>query len=238
MPNKNIISPALVILSGAGISAESGVRTFRDHDGLWEGHRIEDVATPEAFSANPQLVHEFYNLRRKQLEAVSPNAAHFALADLESRWPGDYLLVTQNVDDLHERAGSKKIIHMHGELKSAFCQFCRYKQIWLNDLSEINPCPACKRTKALRPEIVWFGEIPYQMDEIYSMVSRCSYFVAVGTSGLVYPAAGLVQLADQAIKIEINLQDSALANLFDKSYLGKATEKVPEFVNDLLNSQI
>ncbi|GIL18776.1 MAG: NAD-dependent protein deacylase [Oligoflexia bacterium] len=213
------------------------MRTFRDQDGLWEGHRIEDVATPEAFYRNPKLVHEFYNQRRRQLREVKPNAAHLALVELEQKWPGDFLLVTQNVDDLHERAGSKKLIHMHGELKSIFCLSCDSKFRWEDDLSTDHLCPQCQKQNALRPDIVWFGEMPYEMDQIteaLTSLKSTDYFVAIGTSGVVYPAAGFVQWARQAKKIEVNLKESAVSDLFNQQFIGPASVQVPELVKQLL----
>ncbi|HEX9082682.1 MAG TPA: NAD-dependent deacylase, partial [Holophagaceae bacterium] len=196
----------LVVLTGAGISAESGLRTFRDADGLWERHRVEDVATPEAFARNPALVYRFYNERRRALPDVSPNAAHQALARLESAWPGDFLLVTQNVDDLHERAGSRNLIHMHGELRKARCLACRAILPWPDDLEAEDRCPHCTHGR-LRPHIVWFGERPLEMDRIFAALDRCTRFVAIGTSGHVYPAAGFVEAVGPACRtLELNLE--------------------------------
>ena len=230
----------LVILTGAGISAESGIRTFRDQNGLWENHRIEDVATPEAFVSNPELVHNFYNLRRRQLqeEKVRPNPAHLALAKLEEAWEGKFLLVTQNVDNLHERAGSKKILHMHGELQKILCLRCEEKLPWLADLSTATPCPQCGKAGGLRPDIVWFGEIPYHMDLILELLNQCAVFVAIGTSGKVYPAAGFVRQAWKAKKIEVNLTSSDISPDFDFHYTGPASLEVARMVEDLLNGTI
>lgn len=187
--------PNIVILTGAGISAESGISTFRDHNGLWETHRFEDLATPEAFARDPVLVHRFYNARRAQLRTVQPNAAHLALAKLEQGWPGDFLLVTQNVDDLHDRAGSKRLLHMHGELRKLRCAACGAVVWHADDAGTDLACQACGQAGQMRPDIVWFGEMPYRMDEIYDAVAQADIFVAIGTSGVVYPAAGLVQAA-------------------------------------------
>ena len=224
----------LVILTGAGISAESGVRTFRDAHGLWENHRIEDVASPEGFFRNPQLVHQFYNDRRRQLLEVTPNAAHFSLVELEENWEGNFLLVTQNVDDLHERAGSKSLVHMHGELLKIFCQNCHSKFEWHDDLTVEIQCMSCGKQKTLRPDIVWFGEIPYQMDFITSHLEAANIFVSIGTSGRVYPAAGFAQYAWKAKRIEVNLEKSDIANDFNEHLTGPASVEVPKLVRRLL----
>lgn len=224
---------SIVILTGAGISAESGVRTFRDAGGLWEGHRVEEVATPEGFARNPGLVQAFYNARRRQLAEVAPNAAHIALAELERRWPGEVLLVTQNVDDLHERAGSRNLIHLHGELLKARCQRCGGTHSWAGDLDPVTPCPTCGQA-ALRPNIVWFGERPFELPRIYDTLERCGLFLAIGTSGLVYPAAGFVEAAVQAWTVELNLERSDVADAFQEHRIGPATELVPAFVTALL----
>src|SRR3954462_2513205 len=199
----------IVILTGAGVSAESGLATFRGPDGLWEGHRVEDVATPEAFRRDPALVHAFYDARRAKLGTVEPNAAHQALARLDAEWPGELLLVTQNVDDLHERAGSTRLLHMHGELKSALCPACGIRTVWDEALPPETECPNCG-TPALRPDIVFFGEMPYEMERIERGVAQADLFVSIGTSGAVYPAAGFVQTARHlgAATLEINLDPS------------------------------
>ena len=228
----------IVILTGAGISAESGIQTFRASDGLWHNHHIEDVATPEGFARNPALVHEFYNARRAQLHdpAVQPNAAHFALARLEREYAGNVLLVTQNVDNLHERAGSQNLIHMHGELNKIHCKRTQRVYEWEQDLSTQQVCQCCGKAGNLRPHIVWFGEIPLQMDEIYGALEHCGLFISIGTSGKVYPAAGFVQVARQmgAETVELNLDPSDTSNLFDRSISGLASKLVPEFVDKLL----
>ncbi len=225
----------VVVLTGAGISAESGLRTFRDADGLWENHRVEDVATPEAFARNPALVYRFYNERRRSLAAVQPNAAHDALARLERAWAGDFLLVTQNVDDLHERAGSTRLLHMHGELLKARCLACRAIHPWPGDLDADSRCPACRRGRP-RPHIVWFGERPLEMERIFQALDRCWLFVAIGTSGHVYPAAGFVGAVQPwCHTVELNLQPSQVADAFQEHRTGKATELVPAFVDELLN---
>jgi NAD-dependent deacetylase len=226
----------IVILTGAGVSAESGLATFRGADGLWEGHRVEDVATPEAFARNPELVHAFYDARRAKLGSVEPNAAHRALARLDSEWPGELLLVTQNVDDLHERAGSKRLIHMHGELTKGWCLGCNGRFGWAGPMGEAAACPSCGASGMVRPDIVWFGEMPYEMDPIDDALRRCDLFVSIGTSGAVYPAAGFVQTARYcgAHTLEINLEPSLGSYLFDESRVGPAGELVPEWVEGAL----
>jgi NAD-dependent deacetylase len=228
----------IVILTGAGVSAESGLATFRGPDGLWEGHRVEDVATPEAFRRDPALVHAFYDARREKLGTVEPNAAHKALARLDAEWPGELLLITQNVDDLHERAGSKRLIHMHGELTRGWCLACDERFGWQGPMGEEASCPACNRTGRVRPDIVWFGEMPYEMERIDEALRRCDLFVSIGTSGAVYPAAGLVQTARYcgAHCVEINLEPSAGSMFFDESRIGRAGELVPEWVEKVLQS--
>ena len=236
------MSPALerdaliVILTGAGISAESGLRTFRAADGLWEDHRVEDVATPEAFVRNPRLVQRFYNERRKQLSQVEPNAAHHALGLLEREWPGEVLLVTQNVDDLHERAGSRNLIHMHGELLKARCSRCGQTSLWKMDILEDSRCPVCSRHGYLRPHIVWFGEMPLELDRIGEALERCRVFAAIGTSGNVYPAAGFVSMVGSRTQtIELNLDASLVSSTFQECRQGRATALVPTWVEELLN---
>ena len=228
------MTSSIVILTGAGVSRESGLSTFRDPDGIWAQVRVEDVATPEAFARDPARVHAFYNARRAQLGHVEPNAAHVALARLEREWLGPMLLVTQNVDDLHERAGSRPL-HMHGELRRVRCLGCGATHNWAADLSTTVPCPACA-TPALRPDIVWFGEMPMGMDRIAAALDACGLFVSIGTSGTVYPAAGFVQDAVHARTVELNLEPSAGSALFDEAFHGPATEVVPAFVDRLLRS--
>lgn len=237
----DLMAPApytpIVILTGAGISAESGLATFRAADGLWENHRIEDVATPEGFHRNPALVHRFYNERRRKLPQVEPNAAHRALARLEAQWPGGVLLVTQNVDDLHDRAGSRNLIHLHGELCKARCLACATVHAWDQDLGPSSRCPGCGREGRLRPHIVWFGEIPLEMERIYGALEGCGMFVAIGTSGHVYPAAGFVEAVQAGSKtLEINLEPSLVASAFREHRIGRAGEQVPAWVDELLDS--
>lgn len=226
----------IVILTGAGISAESGVATFRGPDGLWEGHRVEDVATPEAFRRDPGLVQAFYDARREKLGKVEPNAAHRALARLDSEWAGELLIVTQNVDDLHERAGARRLLHMHGELKSAWCLACDARMPWESELSSGPPCPACGQAKRLRPDIVWFGEMPYEMERIDRALLDADTFVSIGTSGAVYPAAGFVQTARYAgaRTLELNLEPSLGSVYFEESRTGPAGVLVPEWVEEVL----
>ena len=219
----------IVVLTGAGISAESGLRTFRAEDGLWEDHPIEDVATPEAFVRDPALVHRFYNARRTAAAQAQPNAAHRALADLARRH--DLTLVTQNVDDLHERGGSSDVIHMHGELTSALCAACGHRWPSPADTDTTMLCPACG-TAAVRPDIVWFGEMPYHMEQIWAAIEQADIFAAIGTSGQVYPAAGFGQHARRsgAHCVELNLDRSAVSRDFHEHLIGPATQIVPEWV--------
>ncbi|WP_028660208.1 NAD-dependent deacylase [Nocardioides insulae] len=225
----------VVVLTGAGISAESGVSTFRDNGGLWEDHRIEDVATPEGFERDPETVQRFYDARRAALADVVPNPAHHALAELELALGDGLLVVTQNVDDLHERAGSKRVIHMHGELLQALCAACETRSPWAGDLLGGPACPACDAA-ALRPDVVWFGEIPYEMDRIQSALAGADLFVSIGTSGAVYPAAGFVQLARAfgARTLELNLEPSDGSHFFHEARHGRAGEIVPGWVADLV----
>jgi NAD-dependent deacetylase len=265
----------IVILTGAGVSAESGLATFRGPDGLWEGHRVEDVATPEAFRRDPALVHAFYDARRAKLGTVEPNAAHRALARLDAEWPGELLLVTQNVDDLHERAGSKRLLHMHGELTKGWCRACGERFPWAGPMGEVlrdagstsspapqderlafsahaeeglskaedpsrstgvNRCPSCHVQGHVRPDIVWFGEMPYEMERTDAALQRCDLFVSIGTSGAVYPAAGFVQTARYcgARTLEMNLEPSLGSHMFDESRTGPASELVPTWVEEVL----
>jgi NAD-dependent deacetylase len=226
--------PRVVVLTGAGISAESGLPTFRDAHGLWEGHRPEDVATPEAYAAEPDLVQRFYDARRAALLAVSPNRAHLALARLEQALGDDLVLVTQNIDDLHERGGSTRVHHLHGELRVARCTECGATHPWDSDLVGGPPCPACGRP-ALRPHVVWFGEVPVGLDAVDAALRSADLFVSIGTSGAVYPAAGFVQVAraSGARTLELNLVPSAGTAWFDEARHGPATELVPPWVEEL-----
>lgn len=234
----HLVDP-IVVLTGAGISRESGLSTFRDPDGIWAQVRIEDVATPEAFARDPARVHGFYNARRAQLRdpAVVPNAAHLALAELERRWPAEVLVVTQNVDDLHVRAGSARLLQMHGALHRARCLRCAAVMPWEEDLSIATPCPRCDAAGVLRPDIVWFGEMPMHMDAIESALGDCGLFLSIGTSGHVYPAAGFVaEVRGHARTVELNLEPSQGSALFDEAIHGKATAIVPAFVERLLKA--
>ncbi|MGB6222463.1 NAD-dependent deacylase [Haloferula sp.] len=227
----------LVILTGAGISAESGVPVFRGDDGLWEGHRVEDVATPEGFLRDPQLVHEFYNQRRRRLLEVEPNAAHRALARLAKELRGKLTLVTQNIDDLHERGGSPEVLHMHGELLKSRCNQCRAVSTCCEDLSRASICGSCGGIDCLRPHVVWFGEMPFHLEEVGSELQRADLFVSIGTSGRVYPAAGFVEVAAAAgaRTLELNLQESAASEVFTDSRKGPASELVPAWVEEVLS---
>lgn len=228
----------IVILTGAGISRESGLETFRDADGIWARVKVEDVATPEAFSRNPALVHDFYNVRRQQLLSleIHPNEGHAALARLQRSWRGDFTLVTQNIDDLHERAGSLNVVHMHGELLKARCNECRSSTKWITDLSAGTRCPSCRISGTMRPDVVWFGEMPMHMDILEDALRNTDLFISIGTSGTVYPAAGFVEIARRAgaYTVELNLEKSAGASLFDSAIYGPATKVVKEYVQELL----
>jgi NAD-dependent deacetylase len=229
----------IVILTGAGVSAESGIDTFRDKGGLWEQHRVEDVATPEAFARDPDLVLRFYDMRRAAIQGKQPNAAHVALGRLDAEWRGEdgreLLIVTQNIDDLHERGGAARVLHMHGEHLNAWCTACDARSPWRGPLIDRPPCPQCGAA-ALRPDVVWFGEVPYRMDEIHAALRRADLFVSIGTSGAVYPAAGFVRSARDlgARTLELNLERSQGSSWFHESRLGPATEVVPEWVEEML----
>ncbi|QGF23096.1 NAD-dependent deacylase [Raineyella fluvialis] len=227
----------IVVLTGAGISEESGLATFRGAGGLWEGHRVEDVATPEAFELDPETVQRFYDARRRAVASVAPNAAHQALARLEQAIGDDLLVVTQNIDDLHERAGTHHLVHMHGELRRARCLHCGERPWWDGDLVDRPPCPLCGQ-RMLRPDVVWFGEMPYDLDVIEEAVVACDVFAAVGTSGVVYPAAGYAAMAKAfgARTIELNLWATDAPLPFDEIREGRATVVVPEWVDDIMGS--
>ncbi|MFZ1743076.1 MAG: NAD-dependent deacylase [Pontixanthobacter sp.] len=229
----------IVILTGAGISAESGIDTFRSDGGLWERHRIEDVATPEGFARDPDLVLRFYDMRRAAVQTKLPNQAHDALARLDREWSArtghNFLIVTQNVDDLHERAGASHVLHMHGELLSAMCTACEMRSPFRGTMIERPPCPICQ-ARSLRPDVVWFGEMPYQMERIYAALREADLFVSIGTSGAVYPAAGFVRDARDlgADTLELNLESSEGSGWFGESRLGPASEVVPAWVEEIL----
>jgi NAD-dependent deacetylase len=229
----------IVILTGAGISQESGLETFRDPDGIWAKVRVEDVATPEAFARDPDAVHAFYNMRRARhrTRTVEPNAAHLALARLEREWPGDVLVVTQNVDSLHERAGTTKLIHMHGQHGRARCNHCGHIVDWEGDMTTAHVCTGCGLAGGMRPHVVWFGETPLEMDRIQQALSACDMFISIGTSGVVYPAAGFVAYVKRignAHTVELNLEPSRGASQFDHAHYGPATQTVPAFVAAVL----
>ncbi len=234
----------IVVLTGAGISAESGIDTFRSEGGLWEQHRIEDVATPEGFARDPDLVLGFYDMRRAALAKTAPNPAHMALAQLSEHWQkhalGDLLIVTQNVDDLHERAAEglsvgDNVLHMHGQLKSALCNACGVRSAWDTPMQNRPPCPVCQ-APSLRPDVVWFGEMPYQMERIYAGLRAADLFVSIGTSGAVYPAAGFVQDARElgAQTLELNLERSEGSHWFHESRQGAASVLVPAWCEELI----
>ncbi|MBI2870733.1 MAG: NAD-dependent protein deacylase [Candidatus Omnitrophica bacterium] len=229
---------SIVILTGAGISAESGIQTFRAQGGLWEDYRVEDVASPRGFERDPELVHRFYNERRRRLlkGEVKPNAAHLALARLEREFPGQVLLVTQNIDNLHEEAGSREVIHMHGEILKSRCVLSEEVFDCERDLSVQDRCSCCAPPNPLRPHVVWFGETPLGLDRIFGALHRADLFIAVGTSGHVYPAAGFVEeaRAAHAHTVELNLEPSAVRSSFLERLYGPATEVVPGYVKSLL----
>ncbi len=230
----------ITILTGAGISAESGISTFRDKDGIWAKYDYRDVATPEGFARNPTLVLDFYNLRRKASGAAKPNAAHFALARLEREFGGGVVVVTQNVDALHEAAGTQNLIHMHGEHQKALCALCGGRHPWKPDsspdLSVTLACPTCGASGGMRPDVVWFGEMPYHMGRIADELARTDLFISIGTSGNVYPAAGLVAEARDrgARTVELNLEPTQGSALFDEAIHGRASEIVPAYIERLL----
>jgi NAD-dependent deacetylase len=228
---------SIVVLTGAGVSAESGVPTFRGPDGLWEGHRVEDVATPEAFARDPVMVQRFYNMRRRDLlsEHIRPNPGHLALAELEQACTGSFLLITQNVDNLHERGGSQNLLHMHGELLVCICQVCGHHFRVVDDIAVDDACGRCGHTGGLRPDIVWFGEMPKYMDMIHHALAECDLLLSAGTSGNVYPAAGFAQIARQAgaSLVEVNLQDTGISGQFHRHYQGPSGDVLPELVSCL-----
>jgi len=228
----------IVILTGAGISAESGIGTFRDENGLWAQHRIEDVATPEGFARDPDLVHAFYNARREQAAAALPNAAHIALAHLQARHRGEVVIVTQNVDGLHEKGGATKVWHMHGTVDGALCAACAHRWRAPLEMHRTTVCPSCQAAAA-RPDIVWFGEMPYDMEQIYTHLSEAELFAAIGTSSQVYPAAAFVHeaLAAGAHTTELNLEPSAMVSAFAEARFGPASKLVPIWVDQVLSQR-
>ncbi len=230
---------SIVVLTGAGISAESGIRTFRATDGLWEEHRIEDVASPEGYRRDPALVHRFYNGRRQQLlsDDIAPNAAHIALGEFEQKFSGNLVLVTQNIDNLHERGGSLRPLHMHGELLKVRCERSGSVFNWTTDCFPETCCSCCNKPGLLRPDVVWFGEMPYHMEAIYRILKQADLFIAIGTSGNVYPAAGFFEVAREAgaHTVELNLEPSRTGSKFAEQHYGPATKIVPEYLNQLLD---
>ena len=226
----------IVILTGAGVSAESGLGTFRDAGGLWAEYDLAEVATPAGHARNPALVLDFYNARRANCRSAEPNAAHRAIARLQCEWPGGVSLVTQNIDDLHDRGGSPEVIHVHGEIMRALCAGCGHRWGWSSDMTIGDLCPACGKIGSVRPDVVWFGETPYHMESISARLARAGLFVAIGTSGAVYPAAGFVDEAAQAgvPTLEINLERTDASGLFDSHVLGPASETVPAWVEEML----
>lgn len=233
------MSETLVILTGAGVSAESGLGTFRDADGVWSKFDWRRLATPEGFAEDPEAVHAFYNARRQGLVGAQPNAAHEALARLQAAWPGECLLVTQNIDDLHERGGAADVVHMHGELFKARCEDCAAVFSWRQDLSVSTPCPGCSLAGRVRPHVVWFGEMPFELERIHDALLRCGVFAAIGTSGAVYPAAGFVQEARiaGARTVELSLEPGEVSALFEERIYGPATQTVPAFAERLLSGR-
>ena len=228
----------IVVLTGSGISAESGISTFRDKGGIWSKYKVEDVATPEGYARNPDMVLEFYNMRRRLHHMVAPNAAHLALARLEREHAGEVLVVTQNVDQLHELAGSRNLIHMHGQVFKAWCTGCDARSDWRQDLTLSTACPQCSALGRMRPDVVWFGETPYHLDAIGAALAQADLFVSIGTSGTVYPASGFVSRAKQAgiRTVELNLEPSRKTSQFDEVIQGAAGTIVPVFVERLLRS--
>ena len=230
---------SIVILTGAGISAESGLGTFRDKGGVWSKYPLEKLATPQGFQDDPEFVYAFYNMRREKMRDAVPNAAHFALAALAQNYDGDVTIITQNIDNLHEKAGAPNVIHMHGESLRYWCVTCGYKQAWDQPFDAVTACAACAKTGGLRPDVVWFGEMPYHMSVIESALRNSALFVSIGTSGNVYPASGFVRLAKQsgAETLELNLEPSEGAQYFDRSQNGLASQIVPEWVKSIIGGQ-
>lgn len=232
-------APSIVVLTGAGISKESGLDTFRDADGIWAKVGVDEVATPEGYARDPEKVHAFYNARRRKLLSgeVKPNAGHAALARLEAEWPAEVLVVTQNIDNLHELAGSRNLLHMHGEHLKVRCESCGGVYAWEDDLGLDTACLRCGEIGEVRPHVVWFGEMPLGMELIFAALDGCGLFISIGTSGNVYPAAGFVQHVNhrgRAHTVELNLEPSLGASAFAEARYGPTTEVVPRFVDELL----
>ena len=237
----SILNKNIFILTGAGISKESGINTFREVDGLWDNYKIEDVCTPDAFKRNPDLVNNFYNERKSQLNSpqIKPNNAHLSLAKLERNCSQEFLIVTQNIDNLHERAGSKKILHMHGSLEYAYCMYCNHKANLNFKLSTNYKCRNCFNKGMVRVDVVWFGEQPKYLEKIYNFLEKTEVFISIGTSNNVYPAAGFIdflnQLNKKILMYEFNLEKTIKTSQFDQTYLGPATQTIPNFVENLIN---
>ncbi len=233
---ENKLEDKIVVLSGAGISRESGLDTFRDRGGIWDQYSPQKVASIAGFRADPELVQEFYNMRRVELLSgkIEPNPAHFALSRLQGFLPNSCYIVTQNIDDLHSRAGSKEVIHIHGETLGSLCSFCGMRMRCETSISAADVCEKCLKVGGIRPDVVFFGEIPYHLPRVYELLKDCTLFVAIGTAGAVYPAAGFVDNAVRARKIEINLAATEISDLFDENRYGKASVEVPRLVEELL----
>ncbi|BCD98582.1 NAD-dependent deacylase [Marinagarivorans cellulosilyticus] len=230
---------SIVVLTGAGISAESGLATFRDADGLWQGYKIEEVCTPTAFKSDPAKVQSFYNQRRQELQNnIQPNAAHIALAEFARQYPGRFTLITQNVDNLHERAGSEKVLHMHGELLKVRCQRTFRVYHWTSPILPSTPCPCCNQTKTLRPHIVWFDEIPFYMLDINEALQQCDRFIAIGTSGQVQPAASFVEMAKSCNAQTVSLNYAPANGDFEQHIQGLASQIVPDYFGQLLSHAV
>ncbi|GJL99525.1 MAG: NAD-dependent protein deacylase [Methyloligella sp.] len=228
----------ILILTGAGLSAESGLGTFREENGIWSKYNFEEVATPEGYAADPKRCLDFYNMRRDLHHKATPNTAHKALARLEAEYPGEVVIVTQNIDSLHEAAGSHRIIHMHGQIDRVKCNDCGTTYDYPYGTIEVNSiCPSCNVQGQQRPDVVWFGEMPYDLDEIQKEIDSCFLFISIGTSGSVYPAAGFVNMARKAgaHTVELNLEPSDGAVQFHEAHQGKATEIVPRYVDKLMH---
>ena len=238
--HQDFLPPGIVVLTGAGISKESGIDTFRDDGGLWTKVNLEEVATIEAWYRDKKKVLDFYNATRRTFRAahIVPNAAHTALAHLEENYDGEVTIVTQNIDTLHEAAGSRHVLHMHGRDGEIRCMSCSTVSQSDSDLTPQTVCPNCKAVGELRPNIVWFGEMPMHMDEIHAALERCGLFISIGTSGEVYPAAGFVlhvrRRSPRAHTVELNLEPTDNRTLFREGLYGPATEIVPPYIERIL----
>ncbi len=239
----SILKKNVFILTGAGISKESGINTFREKDGLWDNYKIEDVCTVEAFKKNPELVNSFYNERKRNLldPKIKPNAAHFSLAELEKNCKKDFLIVTQNIDNLHEQAGSKKIVHMHGSLEKAYCMYCNSRVKYDFEVTTNYKCKSCNNKGMVRVDVVWFGEQPKYLNEIYNFLEKTEVFISIGTSNNVYPAAGFIdflnQINNKILMYEFNLEKTSKSIFFDKRFSGPATKTIPKFVKKVIEKK-